>query len=173
MSISSDKQKIKKVLDFYEEYLKTIKDDAFFYAPDSETWSFSEIYSHVFWVASSSLIAIERCLNKTAPIKSNPSNWKVRLILVLGILPGKNIKVPEIAASNIQKISKEEALNKIISIKKKLDAIVPDFKKFDQNYKFKHPVLGWLDAKLWFRFILVHTKHHIKQISRLEKLLES
>lgn len=172
MSISSDQRKIKKSLDFYEEYLKTLNDEVFLYSPDAETWSFSEIYSHVLWVAASSLIAIEQCLNKTATIKSNPVNWKVRLILFLGILPGRNLKAPEIAISNVKKISKEDALNKLIGLKKRLD-LVSSFKKYDEKYKVKHPILGWLDAKLWLRFILVHTKHHIKQLSRLEKRLDN
>jgi hypothetical protein len=173
MSIISDKKKISKLLDFYEQYLKTVKEETFLTSPQQGIWSYSEIYSHVLWVIASSLVAIEQSLNKTSPIKSNPADWRVRLILFLGILPGSNLKAPEIAAANVKKISKEEALNKIFSIRKRLDTICREFKKFDPNYKVKHPRLGWLNAKQWLRFIVVHTKHHIKQISRLEKLLEA
>jgi hypothetical protein len=173
MSISSDKKKISKLLDFYEQYLKTVNEETFLTSPQQGVWSYSEIYSHVLWVTASSLVAIEQSLNKTSPIKSNSPDWRVRLILFLGILPGNNLKVPEIAAANVKKISKEEALNKIFSIRKRLDTICGEFKKFDQNYKVKHPRLGWLDAKQWLRFIVVHTKHHIKQVSRLEKLIQA
>lgn len=173
MSISTDKKKINKLLDFYEQYLKTVNEDVFLTSPANGVWSFSEIYSHVLWVIASSLVAIEQNLNKTSFIKSNKSDWRVRLILFLGILPGSNLKAPEIAAANVKKISKEEALNKIINIRKRLDVICGEFKKFDPNYKMKHPRLGWLDAKSWLRFIVVHTNHHIKQVSRLEKALQT
>jgi len=173
MSVSSNKKKINRLLDFYEQYLKTVNEDAFLTSPAHGVWSYSEIYSHVLWVIASSLVAIEQSLNKTSPIKSNQPDWRVRLILFLGILPGSNLKAPEIVAANVKKISKEEALNKIINIRKRLDTICSEFKKFDLNYKVKHPRLGWLDAKSWLRFIVVHTKHHIKQISRLEKILQT
>lgn len=171
MSISSNRIKIKNLLDFYEHYLKTVNEETFLYSPAPGVWSFSEIYSHVFWVIRSSAIAIEQCLNKTAPIKTFKADWRARLVLFLGFLPGNNLKVPEIAASNVKKISKEEALNQIIIARKKLEEIYPEFKKFDENYKVKHPRLGWLGAKLWLKFIFVHTKHHTKQIARLEKML--
>lgn len=173
MSALSDKKKILKLLDFYEQYLKTVNEDNFLTSPAYGVWSFSEIYSHVLWVISSSLVAVEQSLNKTSSIKRNKSNWRVRLILFLGILPGSNLKAPEVAAVNVKKISKEEALNKIITIRKRLDTVCSEFKKFDPNYKVKHPRLGWLDARLWLRFIVVHTKHHIKQLSRLEQNLKT
>ncbi len=173
MSISSDKKKICKLLDFYEQYLKTVNEETFLTSPQQGVWSFSEIYSHVLWVISASLVAIEQSLNKTSSIKVNKADWRVRLILFFGILPGSNLKAPEVVAANVKKISKEESLNKIISIRKRLDTICAEFKKFDPNYKVKHPRFGWLDARSWLRFIVVHTKHHIKQVSRLENRLQA
>ena len=171
MSLRSDIDKIKSSIKFYEEFLKTVSEEAFVKTPAKEAWSYSEVYSHILSANYMSLIALEKCLNKTADIKIRKSHWKVRLILFLGRLPPGRIKAPAHIAAVVKKISKEEASNLIIKFKKKLDTLLIDFKKFDPKYKVKHPRLGFLDAKSWLRFIFIHTKHHEKQISRISKML--
>lgn len=169
MSIISDRKRILASLDFYETFLKNVSEDRFLETPPSGGWSFSEVYSHILEVNHLSIIAIEKCLNKTTAVKTRKPHWKVRLILFLGKFPPGKIKAPPQVAAAVKKISKEEASNLLIRMRKKLDTILVDFKKFDVTYKFKHPRLGYLDAKSWLRFTLVHTQHHQKQIKRISK----
>lgn len=169
MSIDLSKKKLNKLLDFYENYLQTVNEDTFLISPKQGGWSFAEIYSHILYVNHVSAIAIENCLNKTAHIKTEKPGWRVRLIFFLGMLPPVKIKAPTGVAEKSKKISKEEASNQLITFRKKMELLYPQFKRFDANYKIKHPRLGYLDAKDWLRFAVVHTKHHVKQISRLEK----
>lgn len=169
MSIVSDRKKVLASLNFYEDFLKHVSEETFLETPPRGGWSYSEVYSHVLGANHMSIIAVEKCLSKTADIKSRKPHWKVRLILFFGKFPPGKIKAPAQVEAAVKKISKEEASNLLIKLKKKLDTILVDFKKFDTKYKFKHPRLGYLDAKDWLRFILIHTRHHQKQIKRISK----
>jgi len=40
-----------------------------------------------------------------------------------------------------------------------------------KSQKAKHPRLGLLHARQWLRFIEIHTKHHEKQLYRIQKQL--
>nr|MBC7613111.1 DinB family protein [Pseudopedobacter sp.] len=171
MSLKSDIDKIKSSIKFYEEFLKTVSEEAFVKNPAQGIWSYSEVYSHILSANHMSLIALEKCLNKTTEIKARKPHWKVRLILFFGRFPPGKFKAPAQIAATVKKISIEEASNLIIKFKKKLDTLLTDFKKFDPKYKVKHPRLGFLDAKSWLRFIFIHTKHHQKQITRISKML--
>lgn len=169
MSVDLSKRKLNKLLDFYEQYLQTVNEDNFLRSPKQGGWSFSEIYSHILYVNHISAIAIENCLNKTAHIKTENPDWRVRLIFLLGMFPPITMKAPAGVAEKTKKISKEEASNQLVKFRKKMELLYPQYRRFDANYKIKHPRLGYLDAEDWLRFTVVHTKHHIKQIKRLER----
>jgi hypothetical protein len=171
MSLKGDISRIHHSIKFYEEFLKTVSEEAFLQNPEEGVWSYSEVYSHILGANYMSLIALEKCLNKTADIKTRKPDWRVRLILFLGRFPPGKIKAPVNIAAAVKKISKEEASNLIIKFKKKLDSLLVGFKKFDPKYKAKHPRLGYLDAKSWLRFIYIHTNHHEKQLVRIRKML--
>lgn len=173
MSVASDKASLFKSFHFYESFLKTINEEDFQLSPSAGGWSYSEVYAHILGSNLLSTIAIEKCLNKTAEIKTNQPHWKVRLILFFGKFPPGKIKAPAQIEALVKKISKEEASNLLIKSRKKIEMLFPDFKYFNPHYKIKHPRLGYLGAKAWFRFILVHTKHHQNQIRRLEKSFNS
>jgi hypothetical protein len=171
MSLASDKKGLLKSLQFYESFLKTIDEDIFQLTPSIGGWSFSEVYGHILGANFMSTIALEKCLNKTAEIKTQKSHWKVRLILFFGKFPFGKIKAPAHIEAAVKKITKEEAANTLIKFRKKLEVLYPTIKNADVHYKIKHPRLGYLDAKSWFRFILIHTKHHQNQIARINKAL--
>ncbi|OAQ41716.1 hypothetical protein A5893_00975 [Pedobacter psychrophilus] len=167
MSIKSDKQTLLQSLKFYEEFLKTVNEDVFLTTPPIDGWAYSEVYSHILGANLMSFIALEKCLNKTAEIKTKKPDWRVRLILFLGRFPPGKLKVPDSVADLVKKITKEEASNQLIRIRKKIEELNINFKNFDANYKMKHPRLGYLDAKNWLRFMVIHTRHHEKQIKRI------
>ncbi len=170
MSVKSDKNLILGHLKFYAEFLKTVNEDLFLKTPQQGGWSFSEVYAHILSANLLSVIAVEKCLNKTADIKIRKPDWRVRLVLFFGRFPPVKYKVPAILASSVKKITKEEASNQLIRLVKKVEEIEKGFGKFSADYKVKHPRLGYLDAKSWLRFIYVHTKHHQKQLTRIEKM---
>jgi len=173
MSIAADKKELEQALRFYEEFLKKVSEEVFTSTPPGGGWSYAEVYSHITNVNYISAIAAEKCLNKVAEIKSGKPDWRVRLILFFAKFPPGKIKAPAIVEATVKSISKEEAANFLIKINRKLDALYPQVKNFDSNYKVKHPRLGYLNAKHWLRFMVVHTKHHQNQIIRIERNLAS
>ncbi len=171
MSFVSDKKEIDEILNYYINFLKTVDEESFLKNCKHDKWSYSEVYSHILSANLGSAIAVEKCLNRTAEIKRDKANWKVRLILWLGKFPPGKIKAPVKIAAMVKKISKEDAKNDLIRLKKKIEEIYLSVKSFNEIYKMRHPRLGYLDAKQWFRFILIHSKHHVAQLSRIEKEL--
>ena len=171
MSVTSNKKELEKTLQFYEHFLKTVDEETFFSTPLSGGWSYAEVYSHILTVNYISIIAAEKCLNKVAEIKTRKPDWRIRLILFLGKFPPGKIKAPAAVEESVKKITKEEAANFLVKIYKKLDTLNPQYKNFDSIHKVKHPRLGYLDAKHWLRFMVVHTKHHQNQIIRIEREL--
>ena len=171
MSVTSNKKELERTLQFYEQFLKTVDEETFSSTPISGGWSFAEVYSHITNVNYISAIAAEKCLNKVAEIKTKKPDWRVRLILFLGKFPPGKIKAPAAVEESVKKITKEEASNLLAKIHKKLDNLNPQYKNFDSNHKVKHPRLGYLDAKHWLRFMVVHTKHHQNQIIRIKREL--
>lgn len=169
MSVGSNKKALEQSLKFYEEFLKTVNEDIFATTPPSGGWSYSEVYHHITSVNHMSSIAAEKCLSKVAEIKTRKPDWRVRLILFLGKFPPGKIKAPAVVEESVKKISKEEAANSLVKTHKKLEALTLNFKQFDENYKIKHPRLGYLNAKHWLRFMVVHTNHHRKQIIGIQK----
>jgi hypothetical protein len=173
MSVTSNKKELEKTLRFYDEFLKTVSEEVFISTPPGGGWSYAKVYSHIINVNYISAIAAEKCLSKVAEIKTRKPDWRVRLILFLGKFPPGKIKAPAVVEAAVKRITKEEAANLLVKTHKKLDALQPQFKNFDSNFKVKHPRLGYLDAKHWLRFMVVHTKHHQNQIIRIERDLAS
>ena len=103
MSVKSDKEILLQSLKFYEEFLKTVNEDVFLTTPPINGWSYSEVYSHILSANLMSFIALEKCLNKTAEIKTKKPDWRVRLILFFGKFPPGKIKAPKIIADLVKK----------------------------------------------------------------------
>lgn len=173
MSGISDKNLVLDSLKFYSAFLKTVNEETFLTTPENGGWSFAEVYAHILSANFLSVVAIERCVNKTAEIKTRKPDWRVRLVLFLGRFPPVKYKVPAALEASVKKISKEQAANDLIRLIKKIEEIDKGFAKFNPDYKAKHPRLGYLDAKSWLRFIYVHSKHHQKQIGRIKRMLKS
>jgi hypothetical protein len=75
-------------------------------------------------------------------------------------------------AEILTKISREDALNIIAKFKIRLGEIKSKIHKANPYQKTKHPRLGLLNAKQWFRFFEVHTVHHTRQLKRIEKMIQ-
>lgn len=171
MSLVSNKPKLLKSLDFYLQFLKGVSDEDFEKSPAYGVWSLGQVYSHIIGANMMSHIALEKCLNKTAEIKTRKPHWQVRLILFLGRFPPGKIKAPAAIAAAVKSFTKEEASNQLIRLIKKVKEHDYVAKPLDVNYKMKHPRLGYLDAASWLRFMLIHTNHHIKQVKNTYKAI--
>lgn len=152
----------------YEDFLQDLTEEEFQRTPEEGVWSYAELYSHIFQANLGSLIAIERCLHGSKQVTGSPTFFG-RLILFFGIFPPVKLKSP--ARMIGTKITLEEAGNYIARFKSKLADVVPLVRKADLKRTAQHPRLGMLNAPQWLRFVYIHSRHHLKQLARIRKLL--
>lgn len=168
MNISSVKVSINKIVDAYFDQLAGFDEEIFQQTPPINGWSYSEVYSHIFDSSILSLTAIENCIQNKG--ENKPTAFIVKLILFFGSFPpAQKYKVPTKLLSRVKKITNEEAIALIKEFKFNFDRIYPLIDNTNNNIKIKHPRLGYLNAKQWFRFIEIHLNHHLKQLNRINK----
>lgn len=173
MSVNQHYKSLLEAVSKYEDLLKDTSEEVFTRSPSSGGWSYSETFSHIFHANLASLIAVEKCVLGTGVVNTKPINWIVWMVLFFGRLPPGKFKVPQRLASTVRVISKEEASNLIVKFKNRLVAIKNQVDKAEKYQKVMHPRLGLLNAKQWFRFIEIHTHHHIHQLKRIYAKLQS
>lgn len=172
MSLATDRRAIEKLLLAYRDQLDNFSDDDFMAAPASG-WSYAEVYSHVLQVNRSSFIFMEECIRGNAIRSNKPLHWLTWLILLTGRFPPGKYEAPPRVADLVKPISREEARNMLIKVRKKLEELFPKIANASLNHKMKHPRLGLLNARQWLRFVRIHTAHHLKQLNRIEKMHKS
>lgn len=173
MSIAKDRQAIETALDSYRKWLDVIPDEQFTLTPADGGWSYAEVYSHILQATLGSSIALERCTHGNCePSKKGPT-WAGRLLLMLGVFPPVKSRVPDEVTAKMTpvKISKEDAKNMIIKCRKRVETTTPLIADSLAVNRYRHPRLGMLNARQWFRFIRIHLQHHLKQLGRVEKKL--
>ncbi|MDN5287354.1 MAG: DinB family protein [Mucilaginibacter sp.] len=166
MSITKEYKGIVAAFDQYREQLGIIPDELFAETPKEGCWSYAEVYSHVMQATLSSSIAIERCSHSNCPPTTEGLTLQGRFTLWFGCFPPVRIKMLDIM--NVEKISKEDARNLIIKCRKRMETIMPLIVNAPINVRYKHPRLGMLNAKQWFRFTRIHLQRHLKQIDEIK-----
>lgn len=171
MGIGSQRKEIDEVLDEYRSRLDTIPDELFDVTPPGGGWSYSEVYSHIMAADLGSTIALEKCTLKNCKPTSKGRTPIGFMVLTFGRFPPFGVKVPKAISDKVavNKITKEEAKNLLIKCRKRIDAVAPLIHDASKHCKYPHPRFGMMNARQWFRFILIHSKHHLKQLDRVEK----
>lgn len=167
MSIEKIYQSILKTAAAYRQKLNGFGAANFQVEPPIGGWSYSEVYSHIFDSSLLSVMAMNNCTKGDG--KQKPTHFLVKVILFFGMLPpGKKYKVPTKIADRVKKITVSAAQQFITDFELQLAQAYPKIKSANQKIKTKHPVLGYLNAKQWLRFIEIHLNHHYKQLIRIE-----
>ena len=174
MNIGETRKKIDEILDVYRSRLDIIPDDQFNMTPPGGGWSYAEVYSHILQADIGGTIAIEKCTQSNWRPTSKGRSLLGLLVLSFGRFPPMRLKVPESIAAIIpaKNISKEEARNLLIKCRKRINEVTPRIHSSSPHCRYKHARLGMLNARQWFQFILIHSKHHLRQLDRVEKKLQ-
>jgi hypothetical protein len=160
---------IEEALDKYRHWLDEIPDEQFDVTPPGGGWSYAEVYSHVLQADFGSLIAAEKCARKTGQLTGKRANMLGYYVLLTGSFPSVKLKAPDIIASTVKKITKEDARNLLVKVRSRLESLLAILHNAPKDYKIKHPRLGMLNAQQWLKFTRIHTEHHIKQLKRINK----
>ncbi|HWD90621.1 MAG TPA: DinB family protein [Mucilaginibacter sp.] len=171
MTIEAERRAIEAALDVYRSRLDTIPDDQFEQTPPGGGWSYSEVYHHILQATLGSTMALEKCTLSICLPTTKGRNLTGLFVLMFNRFPPVKVKVPAIMTERnpVKKISKEDARNLIIKCRKRIADVTPLIHDSAINKRMKHPRMGMLNASQWFKFILIHLKHHIKQLNRTEK----
>jgi|LauGreDrversion4_2_1035121.scaffolds.fasta_scaffold00024_21 hypothetical protein len=172
MSIHKTAEHIGVMLDRYHLFLDKIDEQDFQTNPEAGVWSYAEVYSHIFSANYACLIAIQNCMQGKGIESKEPASLPGRLILFLGVFPPVKIKAPERIAAMVKKINKAEAKQEIEKFRENLTKLLPEIATASPSQKAKHPRMGLFNAKQWLRFIEIHTRHHEKQLYRVQAALK-
>ena len=173
MNIGETRRKIEEVLSVFRNRLDTIPDDLFTVTPPGGGWSYAEVYSHILQADLGGMMALETCIKNGRPTSAGRSTLGL-LVFLFDRLPPWKTKVPEKLEARIPatKISKEEARNMLIKCRQRINELTPLIRDSSKYCRVKHGSLGMLNARQWFKFILMHSEHHLKQLDRVEKKLQ-
>jgi hypothetical protein len=171
MNIAKERRAIDAALDNYRAQLETIPDELFTETPPGGGWSYAEVYSHILQATLGSTIALERCTNNNCPPTTKRLTFLGNLMMFIGRFPPVKVKVPKAVEAKMpaNKIGKEDAKNLLIKCRKRIDETTALLKQSSSNARYKHPRLGMLNAKQWFKFIRIHLQHHLMQLERIAK----
>ena len=100
-----------------------------------------------------------------AVLKSDPSkfikkfSFKAFLVLLLNSFPRGKAKAPSFTVPS-EELSPASILNSIQAARANIEAL----SKADKNQYFTHPIFGDLNTGQTFKFLGVHTNHHLNII---------
>lgn len=165
-------RRLLNAISLYERGLERYSEPLFRYTPAEGVWSLSEVYSHIMITGILGLASAEKCIRGEAHDRPRSSWWPGKLLLFAGRFPPfVHFKVPKQLENTVKKISPEEAAALIARVKSKAAYVSGHAGEASPAQKVKHPVLGYLNASEWIRFVQIHTEHHLKQLKRIEKML--
>jgi len=104
--------------------------------------------------------------------KSDPADYKKSMnfartfVFKAGAIPRGQGKSPEAVVPTEDELN-EEAFYKYKELTEKL---IPKLEALTDKNNFNHPVFGFLNKKDTFRFIEIHTEHHLKIIRDIVKV---
>lgn len=168
MSTARDYKKIQHITADFKTRLEQIPEELFQQSPPTGGWSYSEVYFHIFDASILTLRQLSDAANGKGEKK--PTVFVVKLILFFGSLPpGKKFKAPRMLAERLKTISKQEALALIDRFSAQLTNDYKSLEHADPSMKTIHPRMGYFNAFQWLRFIMIHLKHHLHQLQRIDR----
>ncbi|GEM_PF-296870 len=138
-------------------------------APAEGAWSAGELAVHLIMVERQVLGAADRITQKHP--RKLPIWKKLRLPPTLVATRFVRVKSPLAVDWQLVK-AKEEALGEVREMRERTLAFLDETKERDLSaYRWRHPLLGWLDTYDWFAFLAAHETRHGKQMKEISKRL--
>jgi hypothetical protein len=137
-------------------------------------WCAAEVLEHLYLTYTGTIKGFEKMMQAGKPITTRASlrqHGRALVVLGLGHLPAGR-EAP--ANTRPRGLSVEMLRNEIPAKIALMDALMAqcDARFGRRTPLLDHPILGPLTATQWRKFHLVHGRHHVKQILRLQELAE-
>ncbi len=133
-------------------------------------WSVADILEHLDRTYQTTIPHLQKCLDAGKPTAGRASlvnRLAVGLVVGLGYMPSGR-KAPAYAVP--KGLPPEEILSQIPLHLAKMDRVLAECeRRFGADHKLAdHFVLGPMSAQQWRKFHWVHTRHHMRQIARMQ-----
>ncbi|MCG7407210.1 DinB family protein [Paenibacillus sp. ACRRX] len=167
------KQAFTRFEELSQDYITTIKRYSYedlLFKPSPTSWSLGELNNHV---VGTGFIQMETLMNcRTAAALPKKKSWSGRIVYFIGSIPPIKVKMPEtIEHTPFQPCSKEQLLERwhsFLNTMRELETLVSTIPR---DQKMKQPYLGYLNAEEWYEHIVMHVAHHLRQQTRIERVL--
>lgn len=168
MNTSETLQRFEETAQHYLLELDSFSLEQLQYTPQEDEWSLGQMYLHLVNSALyMHLKNIDVCLqpNGETGVKTEAGT----AIFNLGSFPPMRIQVPPSPQYTPQQpISKEEIVEGLNDVIRKMREIEPTVGKPTGPSTVSHPRFGALNAGEWFSLIEMHYRHHLLQKERLK-----
>ncbi len=138
-------------------------------------WSAAEVLEHLYLTYTGTSKGFERCLAAGKPLATS-ATWKQRVdkvvVVTAGHMPGGR-KAP--AHASPKGMPAEKVVAEIGAKVAAMEVAIAECEsRYGKEVKLlDHPVLGPLTGAQWRKFHWVHGRHHVKQILRIRKGMNS
>ncbi len=137
-------------------------------------WTIGQFYHHLIQGSYDyHFKAIKNCLQKEGGDVKGSKNVLGYFVFLFGSYPPVKFKgLPGYVPTQIENIAKAKDL--VYGYLKEMQRLAIEIdKKGSGNYKVRHRKLGRLTAIEWYKLIVIHQKHHLKQKKKIDKILRT
>lgn len=137
-------------------------------------WTIGQLYHHVIQGSHDyHFKAIRDCLDKKNGALKGSKNLRGFFVFLFGSYPPVKLKgISGYTPSQIENTAK--AKDMMYGYLKEMQKLAGEIGKAGENkYKVKHRKYGRLTAIEWYELVAMHQKHHLKQKSRIDKILRT
>ncbi|WP_419875855.1 DinB family protein [Candidatus Pristimantibacillus sp. PTI5] len=177
MNTTTALQKFEEIANRYLLELECFSMEQLKCKPSDDEWSLGQMYQHLINSALyMHLRNLEQCLTQREdPAASAAEKTKEgAAIFDQGGFPPIRIQVPPSPQYTPQQPdSKDQLIEGLNAVIRRMKEIEPMLEKASAQNTAAHPRFGGLHAKEWFLLIEMHYRHHLLQLDRLKKWLES
>ncbi len=145
--------------------------DELLFRPNHESWSLGQVYMHLLNETQYYISQIRYCLEHHENINERMKDAGA-VMLANNSFPNERIKGdPEVTSKIGQPQNKEQLLTGMLAVKEEMNSCWTAIARDESNSKTMHPGLGYFTAAEWLQFAEMHLRHHFRQKTGIDKLL--
>jgi hypothetical protein len=138
--------------------------------PGPGSWSVGQVYMHILDEADFQLGQITVCLSSNADANGEATR-EAKKMFEKNSFPNLLIEGPPSNAFVQQPESKEHIKQRLMDLKRRVNAADARISASPFQGKAMHPGLHYLSAREWLQFSEMHFRHHLRQKARLDAFL--
>lgn len=170
MSLKNNFNALIETITRYSYKLNNYTEESFQHKIQADIWSPAEVYAHITTANRLTVKGMKKAINNEATEDSSSLSWPARIIFLTGRFPAGR-KAPDVIVRRTPELkSIAEAKYALDELESELNEVWDFRHSWSKTQKLKHPALGMLNNQQWIKFMLIHSKHHLKQLDRIRSM---